>query len=306
MGWNFGDMLDAISPVMPADAPAVIHGERTIFWPEFTERSNRLARALIAGGAKPGDKVAFYMRNRSEYVETLAACFKARLTHVNVNYRYRADEVFYIFDNSDAQAVVYGSEFRDILAEIHPRLTKVGQFVEVSDTGEVAPFAKSYESLATTGDASNLTIERSSEDEFFIYTGGTTGMPKGVIWTHDALRETQLIALRRLGPAPETMPELIADDPCERPRRASPAGLSADAWHGPVDGAVGHDQWRLRHHPEGAVPGRRRILGCRRPPQGRRPWSSSAMRSRGRCCRPSKPRRENTICPPSSRSCPPA
>ena len=210
MAWNFGDILDAISPVIPGDAPALIHGNRTITWAQTTQRSNNLARALIAGGARPGDKVAFYMRNRSEYVEALAACFKARLTHVNVNYRYRPDEVFYIFDNSDAQAVIYGSEFRETIAEIRPRLNKVGTFVEVSETEEVAPFAMRYETLATTGDGTRIDIARSPDDEFFIYTGGTTGMPKGVIWTHDALRETQLIALRRLGPAPETMPALIA------------------------------------------------------------------------------------------------
>ena len=112
MAWNFGDILDAIAPVLPPDAPALIHGERVITWGETTGGSNNLARALLARGAEPGDKVAFYMRNRPEYVETVAACFKARLTHVNVNYRYTADEVFYIFDNSDATVVVYGAEFR--------------------------------------------------------------------------------------------------------------------------------------------------------------------------------------------------
>ena len=89
MTWNFGDILDAVASVVPGDAPALIHGERVISWNEMTARSNNLARALIARGAKPVDKVAFYMRNRPEYCEALAACFKARLTHVNVNYRYK-------------------------------------------------------------------------------------------------------------------------------------------------------------------------------------------------------------------------
>src|SRR3546814_12448842 len=92
-------------------------------------RSN-LAGALIERGAKPGDKLAFYMRNRPEYVELLAAAYKARLTHVNVNYRYKADEVFYIFDNSDAQTVVYGTEFRDIIEQIRPRLPQVQTWVD--------------------------------------------------------------------------------------------------------------------------------------------------------------------------------
>ena len=209
MAWNFGDILDAISPVVNQDAPALVHGKRKITWAQFTKRSNNLARGLIERGAKPGDKIAFYMRNRPEYVETLAAAYKARLTHVNVNYRYKADEVHYIFDNSDAQTVVYGSEFRDIITEIRPRLTKVQTFLEVNDGGEIAPFAERYEDVATSGSGGQLDIKRSPDDMLFIYTGGTTGMPKGVMWTHHDLRETQLSALRRLGPVPETLPALI-------------------------------------------------------------------------------------------------
>ena len=209
MTWNFGDILDAIAPVIPAGAPALIHGDRVITWGETTRRSNNLARALVLRGAKPRAKVAFYMRNRPEYCETLAACFKARLTHVNVNYRYKPEEVFYIFDNSDAQTVVYGSEFRDTIAEIRPRLTKVQNFVEVTDDGKPADFALAYEALANEGDGAPLKIERSPQDEFFIYTGGTTGMPKGVIWTHDDLRETSLVALRKLGPVPENTEQVV-------------------------------------------------------------------------------------------------
>ena len=210
MAWNFGDILDAISPVLPQDAPAFVHGERRITWGETTKRSNNLGRALIERGAKPGDKVAFYMRNRPEYIELLATCFKSRLTHVNVNYRYKPDEVFYIFDNSDAQTVVYGSEFREVIEEIRPRLTKVKTFVEVNDGGDVAPFAERYETLATTGSGEQLDIKRSPDDMLFIYTGGTTGMPKGVMWTHDDMREVQLAALRRLGPVPESLEALVA------------------------------------------------------------------------------------------------
>jgi acyl-CoA synthetase (AMP-forming)/AMP-acid ligase II len=110
--WNFGDILDGVSAVIPPDAPALIHGDRVIRWGQATARSNNLAKALVKRGAVPGDKVAFYMHNRPEYTETLAACFKARLVHVNVNYRYTPEEVLYIFDNSDAQTVVYGQEFR--------------------------------------------------------------------------------------------------------------------------------------------------------------------------------------------------
>ena len=210
MAWNFGDILDAIETVLPPDAPAFVHGTRKITWGQTSKRTNNLARELIARGAKPRDKVAFYMRNRPEYCETLNASFKARLTHVNVNYRYKPDEVFYIFDNSDAQTVVYGSEFRDVIAQIRPRLSKVRTFIEVTDGGPAADFAVDFEALANAGDGLPLDVERSPHDELFIYTGGTTGMPKGVIWRHDDLRETSLIALRKLGPVPENLDQVIA------------------------------------------------------------------------------------------------
>jgi len=201
-------MLEAIEAVLPADAPAFIHGTRRIDWGDASRRSNNLARALIERGAKSGDKLAFYMRNRPEYCETMAAAFKARLTHVNINYRYKPDEVFYIIDNSDAQTVVYGAEFRDVIAEIRPRLTKVQTFVEVTE-GEAAPFAGRYDDLVREGDGTALKLQRSPDDQFFIYTGGTTGMPKGVMWTHNDLRETHLTSLRRLGPVPETLEALV-------------------------------------------------------------------------------------------------
>jgi fatty-acyl-CoA synthase len=208
MAWNFGDILDAIAPVLPQDAPALIHGERVITWGETTARSNNLARALRARGAATGDKVALYMRNRPEYVETVAACFKARLTHVNVNYRYTADEVLHIFDDSDAAVVVYGAEFRGVLAELQGRLPKVKLFVEVTEA-EPAAFAVRYDDLVAEGDGSPMDIVRAPDDLLFIYTGGTTGMPKGVMWTHDDLREVGLSAARRLGPVPETLDELV-------------------------------------------------------------------------------------------------
>jgi fatty-acyl-CoA synthase len=227
MAWNFGDILDAIAPVLDPDSPALIHGERTISWGETTVRSNNLARAMRARGAETGDKVAFYMRNRPEYVETLAACFKGRLTHVNVNYRYTPDEVLYIFDNSDATVVVYGAEFRATIEALKDRLTKVRLFVEISHDGEGAgdppAFAVRYDDLVAEGDGSPLGIERSGDDLLFIYTGGTTGMPKGVMWTHHDLREVGLAAQRRLGPVPETLEELVAATRLLPPPRLLPA-----------------------------------------------------------------------------------
>lgn len=208
MGWNFGDILDAIEPVLPPDAPAFIHGERVIPWGEASRITNNLARSLIARGAAPGDKLAIYMRNCPEYLLSLAAGFKARLTHVNVNYRYTPDEVWYIFDNADAQTVVYATEFRDAIEQIRPRLPKVKTWVEVGNETPPA-FAENFQVLAADGNGGPLDIQRSGQDQFFIYTGGTTGMPKGVMWAHEDLRELTLIAARKLGPVPETLEALV-------------------------------------------------------------------------------------------------
>ncbi len=210
MGWNFGDILDAVEPVLPQDHAAFIHGARVVTLGESRQITNNLARALIARGAQPGDKIAIYMRNRPEYLMAVAAGFKARLTHVNVNYRYTPEEVWYIFDNSDAQTVVYASEFRDAVAQIRPRLPKVKTWVEVSADGKVADFAERFEDLAAEGNGGPVEVERSGDDQFFIYTGGTTGMPKGVMWAHDDLREITLQAARKLGPVPETLEALAA------------------------------------------------------------------------------------------------
>ena len=207
--WNFGDLLDHTGAALGEDNPALIHGDRVISWPEMTKRSNNLAYALRQRGAVTGDKVGFYLRNQPEYMEGVAACFKGRLTPVNVNYRYLDDELVYIFDNSDSVAAIYDVEFRGNVERVRDRLPKVKVWIEVG--GDDTPdFAVSYDQLAAQGDGAPLDLERDGSDLMFLYTGGTTGMPKGVMWPHQTWREPNLERLRRLyGKAPTNMDEHV-------------------------------------------------------------------------------------------------
>ena len=115
----------------------------------------------------------------------------------------------YIVDNSDATVVVYAREFRDAVAQIHNQLGKVKVFVEVGPP-DVAAFATQYEKLATTGDGRKLDIKRSPDDQVFVYTGGTTGMPKGVMYAHGDLSTTLLARiLLATGKLPESVEEIV-------------------------------------------------------------------------------------------------
>ncbi len=171
--WNYGDVLDGVARVIEPDSPALIHGDISRSWAAFDQRSNALGHAFLAAGAQPGDKVAHLMRNDPAYLEVSAACFKTGMVHVNVNYRYTGEELFYILNNSDSAVVVYDPAFADQIAQLRPRLSTVKLWIELGDA---------YEACAA-GNGAPVTVPRSSSDMLFIYTGGTTGLPKGVMWT---------------------------------------------------------------------------------------------------------------------------
>ncbi len=187
MAWNYGDILDAVDAITPPERIALAHGARTIDWASFARRTNNLARALRERGCATGEKIAFYLRNCPEYSEGIAAAFKARLTHVNVNYRYVDHELVYLLDNADATAVIYGAEYGDHVATIRSQLPKVRLWIEVADGHVGLDDTITYDSLVESGTGERLDIERSGDDLLFLYTGGTTGMPKGVMWRHDDL-----------------------------------------------------------------------------------------------------------------------
>ncbi len=175
---SFGMVFAAIGGAVDPDQPALIHDGEAISWGDFDRRTDALAAACHAAGAVPGDRIAHLMRNGPAYLQTTIAGFKARLVHVNVNYRYTGDELFYILDNSDAAVLVYDAEFAPLVASIRDRLN-VKLFLQVG--GQIADFAQDFDTVATSG-ATLPPQDHVPEDMLFIYTGGTTGMPKGVMW----------------------------------------------------------------------------------------------------------------------------
>jgi fatty-acyl-CoA synthase len=188
MRWNLADLFELVADTAP-DRLALAHGASGVArsWAELERRSNALARRL-ASRHEPGDKLAIYSYNRPEYVEALIAALKARLVPVNVNYRYREDELHYLFDNADATAVVYEACFAPLVAALRGRLPRVKDWIELDDGEPGNPFATDYEEL-TAGEGARLEIARSPDDLLLLYTGGTTGMPKGVMWTQAAIFE---------------------------------------------------------------------------------------------------------------------
>ena len=186
--WNFATMWE-IAADTHADDPAVIQGDREITWREFDRRADGVARTLIDRGAAHQDKVAQYLYNCPEYLESVFASFKAGLVPVNTNYRYADDELLYLWDNCDAVCVVFHGSFVERIERIRDRLPKVTTWLWVDDgTGPCPEWALPYETAATT--AADRVIPpwgRGDDDILLMYTGGTTGMPKGVMWRQDSL-----------------------------------------------------------------------------------------------------------------------
>ena len=153
--WNYGDIIEAMEAVTPKDQIALVQGQRKITWGEMKHRTNNLANNLLANGIEPGDKIAFYMRNCPEYSEGINAGFKARLTHVNVNYRYIDHELIYLLDNSDARVVIYHSEFQTQVDQIRDQLPAIKHWLSVNDGSP-----SSYEDMVQSGKGSPTNLRR--------------------------------------------------------------------------------------------------------------------------------------------------
>ena len=188
--WTFADVWEAIAARQP-DQPALIQGGRVVTWGQFDARADALAAHLVAHGVSSGGKVAAYLYNGPEYLETYYAAFKAGLAPINTNYRYGGDELTYLFDNADAQAVIFHAGFAETLEPLRAKLPTVKLWIAVAEPGRPVPdWADDYEQVVASPPAQRpfrAPWGRSPDDLLLLYTGGTTGMPKGVMWRQDDL-----------------------------------------------------------------------------------------------------------------------
>ena len=191
-GWNFADVWEIVAQQVP-DAPAQVQGDRRLTWRQFDQRANGVARALLDAGVREQDKVAQYLYNGPEYLESMFATFKAGLAPVNTNYRYLDDELVYLWDNGDVVAVVFHGSFTERIEGIRHELPRVICWLWVDDgAGPCPDWALPYEVAARAGTPAAVQGPwgRDGDHLLLLYTGGTTGMPKGVMWRQDDLFRT--------------------------------------------------------------------------------------------------------------------
>ncbi|HEX4198784.1 MAG TPA: acyl-CoA synthetase [Caulobacteraceae bacterium] len=192
-GWAYADIWEAIADAVPRRR-AQVQGPRELSWGQFDARANGLARFFLDAGLTHQSKVAAFLYNGPEYLETYFAAFKAGLVPVNTNYRYGVEELVYLFDNADAEVVVFHAAFAEVAAKARARLPKVKAWIAVGQPDHPVPdWAEDYEAIANSAvesAAGGRVIApwgRSGDDILLMYTGGTTGMPKGVMWRQEDL-----------------------------------------------------------------------------------------------------------------------
>ena len=196
MDFNLAVVNEAVAAAVP-DREAIVWGDRRISFGELAERTRRLAnhllgcgfevhqeRSEIDGWESGQDHLALYLHNGNEYLEGMIGAYKARVAPFNVNYRYVAEELRYLLNDSQARGVVYHSAFAPTLDEVRGELPHLEVLLQVADDSgnDLLPGAVWYEDALAAASPDQPAVEPSTDDLYILYTGGTTGMPKGVLW----------------------------------------------------------------------------------------------------------------------------
>ena len=200
MQFNLADLWELVVDTV-ADNDAVVDGNRRLSYQTLELRANRLAHHLASLGVGPGDHVALYLHNCAEYLEGMIAAFKLRAVPINVNYQYVADELTYLLTDAEAVAILHAPEFAAQVDAIFDDLPKLQHRIAVD---------ASYDELLNLSSAQRDFAPRSGDDHYLLYTGGTTGLPKGVVWRHEDLFFAALGGAGN-GRAPITSPQEIVE-----------------------------------------------------------------------------------------------
>ncbi len=183
--FNLADLFEIVAAAVPGRI-AFVRGTHRLSYQELDQRATRLASGLRQHGVDRGHHVGIQLFNSAQYLETFLACCKIGAAPVNINYRYKAGELGYLFASLDLRALVYGSDFELQVRSALDRAPLLEMLVHVGQTG-AAPRSLDYERLVLAGEARLQDPQRSATDTCLLCTGGTTGVPKGVIWPHEAL-----------------------------------------------------------------------------------------------------------------------
>ena len=210
---SWASLWEALADAQP-DNIAVVLGDQEIRWRELDDRAARLATVFESSGVGEGSRVAQLLYNDAAYLESVYALFKLRATPVNVNYRYLVNEVAYILNNSEAEVLVYHASLADRVDGLQSMVPSLRTLICVNDVGSGHTLPEGhldYDAVVSSSQRA-ARIERSGEDLLFLYTGGTTGMPKGVMWRHvDLFGALASSGYQALGlPLPKTTDEVGA------------------------------------------------------------------------------------------------
>lgn len=195
MEYNLADLFESVVDVVP-DREALVYvdhpgtgAERRLTYAELDAAANRVGHHLLDSGLRPGEHVGLHLYNGVEYLQTVLGCLKARIVPVNVNYRYVEKELVYLYRDGDLVALVFDAEFTDRVAAARPRAEKLRHLIRVGApaSGAAAVPCVEFAHVEAAGSPERGFPARSGDDQFIIYTGGTTGMPKGVMWRQEDL-----------------------------------------------------------------------------------------------------------------------
>ncbi|MGW0881962.1 acyl-CoA synthetase [Streptomyces sp. NPDC002671] len=217
MEYNLADLFESVVDVVP-DREALVYldhpgtgAERRLTYTEVDAAANRVAHHLIDAGLRPGEHLGLHLYNGVEYLQTVLACLKARIVPVNVNYRYVEEELVYLYRDADLAALVFDAEFGERVAGALPHAPGLRHLLRVGTAGGEVPGALPFEEAEASGSSERGFPARSGDDQFIIYTGGTTGMPKGVMW-----RQEDLFFAGLGGGAPTGVPVKAPEELAER------------------------------------------------------------------------------------------